>query len=190
MAGLRVFATGGIGGVHRGLATRLDISADLAAFTRFPIAVVSSGVKSILDVESTREALESLGIPVVGFGTDVFPAFYRRESDAKVDARFDDARELARFLRFEMERTARGVLVANPIPAQDSLAEKDWARWLAEAMGRAESEGAKGRDVTPRALALLHEVSSGATLRANLSLLKANTRLAAALGREMSTKQV
>src|SRR5690606_10624096 len=125
-AGLRLFATGGLGGVHRGYAQRLDISADLAALARFPVAVVCSGVKSLLDVESTREALESLGVPVVGFGTDRFPAFYRRASEAGVDARFDDPESLAAFLSQELARTGRAVVVANPIPAADEIAERDW----------------------------------------------------------------
>jgi pseudouridine-5'-phosphate glycosidase len=185
-AGVSVFATGGLGGVHRGYADRLDVSADLGALARFPLAVVSSGVKSILDVESTREALETLGVPVVGFGTDRFPAFYARASGAGVDARFDDASKLASFLRFELARSGRAVLVAHPIPEEFELKEADWSRWLGEATKRAEDEGARGRDVTPRVLALLHEVSGGATLRANIELIRANTRLAGALAREMS----
>ncbi|TVQ32743.1 MAG: pseudouridine-5'-phosphate glycosidase [Phycisphaeraceae bacterium] len=180
-AGVRFFATGGVGGVHHGLAERLDISADLGAFTRFPVAVVSSGVKSILDVVSTREALETLGVPVVGFRTDRFPAFYLRESEAGVDARFDDEADLAAFIRSELERTGRGVLIANPIPAADELADSDWRNWLAEADSRLHAEPTTGRDVTPRLLAHLHDISGGATLRANLALVKSNARLAAKL---------
>lgn len=185
-AGVRVFATGGIGGVHRGYAESLDISADLGAFTRFPVAVVSSGVKSILDVEATREALETLGVPVVGFRADAFPAFYRRASAARVDARFDDEADLARFLHAELARTRRGVLVANPIPEADELDETAWRGWLREADRRARDEGATGRDVTPRVLALLHEISGGATLRANIALVRSNARLAARLARVMA----
>ena len=180
-AGVRVFATGGIGGVHTGYAEHLDISSDLAAFTRFPVAVVTSGVKSILDVESTREALETLGIPVVGFRTDRFPAFYQRGSGAGVDARFDDVEELAAFVRSELERTGRGVVVANPIPEADEIDSDRWLGWLGEATRRVEREGAKGRDVTPRLLAALHGVSGGRTLEANLSLVRSNTKLAALL---------
>lgn len=187
-AGVAVFSTGGIGGVHRGYGERLDVSADLAALTRFPVAVVSSGVKSILDVESTREALETLGVPVVGVGTDEFPSFYRRGSGARVDARFDDPAELASFLRFELARSGRGVLVANPIPEAFEVSEREWAAWLAEAERRARDEGAAGRDVTPRMLALLHEVSGGATLRANLELIKSNVRLGARLARAMAQR--
>jgi pseudouridine-5'-phosphate glycosidase len=178
-AGVRVFATGGIGGVHHGYATRLDISADLAALARFPVAVVCSGVKSIIDVESTREALESLGVPVVGFGTDVFPAFYLRHSGAGVDARFDDPADLASFVSHELARSGRGILIANPIPEDDELDASEFAACLERA--RAETADAQARDVTPRLLARLHELSKGATLQANLSLVRANTRLAARL---------
>jgi pseudouridine-5'-phosphate glycosidase len=185
-AGVRVFATGGLGGVHRGYGQHWDISSDLAAFTRFPVAVVTSGVKSILDVVATREALETLGVPVVGFGTDRFPAFYRRESPAGVDARFDDVAELARFARAELARTGRGIVVANPIPAGDELGEAEFAGWLAEAEAEADRAGATGRARTPAVLGALHRVSGGRTLAANLALVKANAalagRLAAALG--------
>lgn len=178
-AGIRVFATGGIGGVHPGYGEHLDISADLAAFTRFPVAVVGSGVKSILDVGSTREALETLGVPVVGFGTDRFPAFYLRDSESIVDARFDDAVELAAFLHQELSRTGRGVLVANPIPVAEELDAAAWGRWLAEARARAAAQGITGRALTPFLLSTLHEVSKGRTLQANIALVRSNTELAA-----------
>lgn len=178
-AGVRFFATGGIGGVHRDYGTRLDISADLGAFTRFPVAVVTSGVKSLLDVGATREALETLGIPVVGFQTDSFPAFYLRESEARVDARFDDIAELAAFCAAELKRTGRGIVVANPIPAADAINVEDWERWFIEAQKRASV--ARGRDATPAILKHLHEVSNGVTLRANLALVRANAEVAARL---------
>ncbi len=178
-AGLRVFATGGIGGVHHNYGTQLDISADLMAFTRFPIAVVTSGVKSILDVVSTREALESLGIMVVGYQTNTFPAFYLRDSEASVDARFDDVQELADFVRDELPRTGRGIVIANPIPKEHELDRELWLKWLDEAHEHAEKAGARGRDVTPAILGSLHKVSDGKTLSANIELVKSNTRLAA-----------
>lgn len=187
-AGVRVFATGGLGGVHRGYGTRLDISADLAALARFPVAVVASGVKSLLDVESTREALETLGVPVVGFRTDRFPAFYLRESSAKVDARFDDEEELAGYLGTELARTGRGVLVANPIPEVEAIDPRAWGEWMGAAEAEAERLGVGGRDVTPRILGLLHERSGGATLRANLALVKANAGLAARLCARMAAR--
>jgi pseudouridine-5'-phosphate glycosidase len=184
-AGVHVFATGGLGGVHRGYGEHLDISADLAAFTRFPVAVVTSGVKSILDVESTREVLETLGVPVVGFQTDRFPAFYLRESSAGVDARFDKVEELASFVKSELARTGRGVVVANPIPLSSEVPRAEWDRWLAAAMGLAASKGVKGRGLTPFLLGELHRLSGGATLRANLDLVRANAALAADLCRAM-----
>lgn len=184
-AGVRVFATGGIGGIHHALADRLDISADLSALARFPVAVVASGVKGLLDIVSTREALETLGVPVVGFGTDRFPAFYQRDGGIDIDGRFDDPRDLARFVRDELERTGRGVLVCNPIPESDEIAPDDWAPWLDQAERSARDSGATGRAVTPAILAVLHEVSQGATLRANLALVLSNTALAARLCREM-----
>jgi pseudouridine-5'-phosphate glycosidase len=178
-AGVHVFATGGLGGVHTNLAAHLDVSADLAAFARFPVAVVTSGVKSLLDVEGTREILETLGVPVVGYRTDRFPAFYLRESAATVDARFDDHADLARFVAAEMSRTGRGVVVCNPIPAVDEIPPDDWRAWLVAAEAMVGST--TGRDATPRLLAALHEVSRGATLRANLSLVRSNADLAARL---------
>jgi pseudouridylate synthase len=185
-AGVKVFATGGIGGVHRGYGEHLDISSDLAAFTRFPVAVVTSGVKSILDVESTREALESLGILVVGYQTDTFPAFYLRESSAGVDVRIDDPSELAELIDYELKRTNRGIVVANPIPQQHELEQSDWSDWLSDAQQHAERTQAHGRDATPTILARLHQVSQGATLRANLELVKSNATLAGKLASAMS----
>lgn len=210
-AGISVFATGGIGGVHpppphsaatgggdAGSSTTervprsslgLDISSDLVAFTRFPVAVVTSGCKSILDLAATREMLETLGVPVVGFRTDEFPAFYLRRSDGPrvggVDERFEDAADLAAYLRHEMARTGRGVVVCNPIPVEDEIRVEDWRGWLAEATRRSAGAGADGRDVTPILLAALHEVSAGATLRANMALVESNAALAADLAREM-----
>ncbi|HEX8876454.1 MAG TPA: pseudouridine-5'-phosphate glycosidase [Phycisphaerales bacterium] len=176
-AGVRVFSTGGIGGVHKGYGTHMDISADLIALTRFPVAVVASGVKSILDVVATRELLETLGVPVVGFGCDAFPAFYLRSSGARVDARFDDVNDLARFIDAEMRRTGKGVLVANPIPEADELPQARFGEWLAAA----EREAKPGREATPTTLAALHRLSEGATLRANLALIRSNTALGARL---------
>jgi pseudouridine-5'-phosphate glycosidase len=184
-AGVRVFATGGLGGVHMGYGQRLDISADLAAFTRFPVAVVTSGVKSILDVVSTREALETLGVCVVGFRTDRFPAFYLRDSEAEVDARFDDERELAAFLKAELARAGRGVVVANPIPAEHELPRDLWQAWLAQAVSDTAELAASGRDVTPALLGRLHALSGGRTLAANIELVKSNARLAARLAAAM-----
>jgi len=180
-AGVRVFATGGLGGVHPDLGCHLDISSDLAAFTRFPLAVVTAGVKSLLDVEGTREALETLGVPVIGFRTDRFPAFYLRDSGATVDARFDDEAAMAAFVKAELARTGRGVVVANPIPEAQEIPSADWERWLEQAEDLAEAAGVQGRDVTPFILGRLHSLSGGATLRANLALIRSNAALAGTL---------
>jgi pseudouridine-5'-phosphate glycosidase len=186
-AGVRVFATGGLGGVHRGFAEHLDISSDLAAMTRFPVAVVAAGVKSILDVEATREALETLGVPVVGFRTDQFPAFYRRWSAAGVDARFDDVPELARYLKAELARSGRGILVANPVAPEHEIPEAALAGWISTATDSARRQGISGRGITPHVLGQLHHVSGGVTLRCNVELVRSNARLAgelcAAMGR-------
>ncbi len=184
-AGVRVFATGGIGGVHLGYGEHLDISSDLMALSKFPVAVVTSGVKSILDVVSTREALESLGVLVIGYQTDRFPAFYLRESEAMVDVRIDDINELAGLVSAELERCTRGIVIANPIPTEDELNHAQWREWLAHAKNGAEQSGATGRAMTPAILSRLHEVSEGSTLRANLALIRSNAALAGALANAM-----
>lgn len=187
-AGLHVFATGALGGVHKGFSRSLDISADLVALARFPMAVVTSGVKSLLDVAATREALETQGTPVIGYQTDDFPAFYRRTGDdgaAGVDARFDDPAEVAAFIRSELARTGRGVVVANPIPKEHEIAADDWRKWLKDAEDQAAGAGVVGRAVTPYVLARLHELSGGATLRANIALAQANAALAGAIAAKL-----
>ncbi|MEL6796959.1 MAG: pseudouridine-5'-phosphate glycosidase [Planctomycetota bacterium] len=183
-AGVRVFATGGIGGVHRGYGTQLDISADLAAFAAHTVAVVTSGCKNILDIAATREALETLGVPVVGYQTDAFPAFYQRSSGIAIDAKFDDVDELAAFLAFELDRTGRGVVVCNPIPAEDEIPLEQWDRWLAQAEAKAD---ARGRDATPQILAAIHRISNGATVDANIALARSNAALAGRLAAAMAS---
>jgi pseudouridine-5'-phosphate glycosidase len=189
-AGVRVFATGGIGGVHRNFASHLDISTDLLALTRFPVAVIASGVKSLLDVAATREALETLGIPVVGWQTSRFPAFYLPElaGVGDVDGRFDDLTRLAEFVGSEMARTGRAVLICNPVPPEAAIEVGQFNGWLAEAEKRADSLGATARDRTPRILQSLHEVSRGATLRCNLELAVSNARLAGQLAAAMHVR--
>lgn len=183
-AGVSVFATGGIGGVHRPPAQN-DISADLIALTRFPVAVVCSGCKSILDIAATRELLETLGVPVIGYQTDAFPAFYLREAPdpgvGPVDARFDEPSEMARFVRRELARTNRGVLICNPIPVEHELHLADWRRWLSQAEQSPRVQQAGARDATPALLGMLHELSGGATLAANIELVVSNATLAAQL---------
>jgi len=178
-AGIRVVATGGIGGVHRGYAAHLDISSDLGTLARRPVAVVTSGVKSLLDVAATRELLETLGVPVIGYRTDSFPAFYVRETDIPVDARFDDAEDLARYISSELARTGRGVVVANPCPEADAMPRDAWESLLARA--QAAAGPARGRDVTPALLTQIHALSGGTSLRANIALAVDNARLAGAI---------
>jgi len=189
-AGISIFATGGLGGIHQNLWSggpncNLDVSSDLAAMSRYPVAVVSSGVKSILDVVATREALESLGVCVVGYQTDRFPAFYSRTSDARVDARFDDPRALADFILHELARSNRGILIVNPIPETHEIGEEVFAGWLDRAASDAEESGATGRAVTPAILGSLHKISEGRTLEANLALVRSNAKLAAEVARHM-----
>lgn len=180
-AGVRVFATGGLGGVHPDVGAHMDISGDLAALTHHPLAVVTAGVKSILDVPATREVLETLGICVVGYRTDQFPAFYLRDSGVGVDARFDDAPSLARFLHAELSRTNRAVIVANPIPESAAIAPGEFAELLDAAAGEARAKNISGRAVTPFILGRLHALSNGRTLAANIALAKSNARLAGEL---------
>ncbi len=180
-AGVRVFATGGIGGVHKGFGQSLDISADLMALTRFPVAVVTSGVKSLLDVAATREMLETLGVPVVGFQCEEFPAFYLRSLPRvklELDASFADASSLARFVDAELARTGRGIVVCNPIPKASELNAQEFGLWLSQAEVQADAAGASARQRTPAILAALHQISGGRTLKANLELVKSNTAVA------------
>ena len=177
-AGVRLFATGAIGGVHQNAHLTHDISADLFALTRHRVAVVTSGCKNILDIRATREKLETLGIPVVGYKTDVFPAFYQRNTPLPIDASFDDPQELAAFLAFELARHNRGVVVANPIPVAEEIAQDEWDGWLREARSLPTVKHAAGRDATPAILREVHRLSDGRTVRANIALAVANAALA------------
>jgi pseudouridylate synthase len=186
-AGIRVFATGGIGGVHRDAAESGDVSADLVALGRFPVAVVCAGAKAILDLPRTVELLETLGVPVLGFGTDEFPAFYRRSSGQRVDRRCDEAGELARVARTHWALGSRtGVLIANPIPAADELPREAYELALQGALAEAAERGLRGREVTPFLLDRLRELTGGATVKANLALLRNNARVAAELARALA----
>lgn len=182
-AGVRLFATGGIGGVHKDYHLTPDISADLFALTRCRVAVVTSGCKNILDIRATRELLETLGIPVVGYQTDTFPAFYQRATDVPVDASFDDPENLVDFLAFELARSPRGVVVANPIPKEAEIPLPEWETWLSEARGLPSVKQASGRDATPAILAEVHRLSNGRTVEANIALALSNASLAGRLAR-------
>jgi len=179
-AGIRVFATGGIGGVHRGDA--FDVSADLLALSRHPVAVVCSGAKAVLDLARTREALESLGVPVLGFATDEFPAFYSRHSGLAVDARLDSPADLAAAVAAHFSLgTGAGVVVANPIPTAEELPAELYEAAIAAALATAAARGIAGRDVTPFLLEELRVRTGGKSLVANRALLVSNAALAAQL---------
>jgi pseudouridine-5'-phosphate glycosidase len=187
-AGIRVFATGGLGGVHRGDA--FDVSADLLALSRHPVAVVCSGAKAILDLPRTREALETLGVPVLGFGTNEFPAFYSRRSGLAVDARFDSPSELASAIQAHLELgTGTAAVVANPIPTAEELPGSLYQEAIAPALAAAKAAGVAGRDVTPFLLEELRIRTGGRSLRANRALLVANAALAAQLAAALAAVQ-
>jgi len=177
-AGITVFATGGVGGVHRGAEHSFDISADLLELSRTSVAVVCAGAKSVLDIPKTLEMLETLGVPVIGFGTSTFPAFYVQSSGLPVPARFDTAIEVAAFLRLHWEWDGKGVLIAQPVGEEIALPASEFAELLKEAEA---DVAVRGPDVTPALLARLANLTSGRTLEANRALIVANARLAAAI---------
>lgn len=180
--GIRVFATGGIGGVHRDVSESGDVSADLTALSRIPVAVVCAGAKAILDLARTVEMLETLGVPVFGFGTDEFPAFYRRSTGLPVDRRYDSIAELASAVRLHLSLgLGTGVLIANPIPIADEMASELYDRALHMALSGAEQCRIRGRAVTPFLLDRMHAVTGGDSVRANVALLQHNAQVAAAL---------
>lgn len=186
--GVRVFATGGIGGVHRGAATTMDISADLPELAQTPVAVVSAGAKSILDLPLTLEYLETQGVPVIGYQTDEFPAFYTRHSGLKVDFRMDSPSEIARMLEAQWSAGLRsGVVVANPVPAEYEADPVMIDRAIAEALAAAEQQGVRGKAITPFLLAFIEQTTGGRSLTTNIELVCNNARLGAeiagALGR-------
>jgi pseudouridine-5'-phosphate glycosidase len=186
LAGIRVFATGGIGGVHKGAEQSLDISADLDELARTSVIVVSAGAKAILDVAKTLEVLETRGVPVVVFGSDVVPAFWSRWSPHKAPLRLDEPAEIARF--FAVRRAlglGGGMLVANPVPAKDEIPTEDMAGFIAAAQQAAVEQSISGKAVTPFLLAKLLELTDGASLKTNIALVENNARLAARIAKAM-----
>jgi len=180
LAGVRVFATGGIGGVHRGAQESFDVSADLLELARTPVCVVCAGAKSILDIGLTLEVLETHGVPVLGYRTADFPAFYTPTSGHRTDACVDSAEEIAAVLRArEALGLEGGVVVANPIPEQYAIDPEVLDGWTRTALTEAASAGVHGKDVTPFLLARLHTLSNGVTEDANKQLVYNNVRLAA-----------
>lgn len=187
LAGIKVFATGGIGGVHRGAQQTFDISADLQELAQTNIAVVCAGAKSILDLGLTLEYLETQGVPVIGFGIDELPAFYTRKSGFAVDYRVDSAEELARAVKAKWDLGLKGgLVVANPIPEQDQLDQAEITKIIDEAVRKAEEKGIKGKEITPFLLAKVKEITGGESLEANIQLVYNNARVGAALAVELS----
>ncbi|KQT86241.1 pseudouridine-5'-phosphate glycosidase [Aurantimonas sp. Leaf443] len=179
-AGIRVFATGGIGGVHRGAEESFDISADLEELARTSVIVVCAGAKAILDLKKTLEVLETKGVPVVGYGTDDLPAFWSRTSGLPAPLRLDSAGEIA---AFQAAREALdiegGLLVANPVPAADEIPGETVRGWIEAALAEAETRAISGKAVTPFLLQRIFELSGGRSLETNIALVQSNARLAA-----------
>ena len=179
-AGIRLFATGGIGGVHRGAEYTFDVSADLTELRQTSVAVVSAGAKAILDLPKTLEMLETFGVPVLGVGTDEFPAFYSRTSGLGVDARMDAPEEVAAFLKAKWSAGLEGgVLIANPVPESDALDAAAIESTIASAIAEAEAAGIGGKQLTPFLLRRITELTAGQSLVSNVALVKNNARLAA-----------
>lgn len=178
-AGIRLFATGGIGGVHRNAETTFDESADLLALARYPVAVVSAGAKSILDLPRTMERLETLGVPVIGFQTRELPAFYHGKSGLPLEVSVDTPGELAAIAGAQMRCEQGGLLIVQAPPADVSFDPVEADRWITMALARAEAEGVRGKQTTPYLLAALAVLSDKRLVRTNIGLVEANARLAA-----------
>ena len=180
MAGINIFATGGIGGVHRGAETTMDISADLEELAQTPVMVVCAGAKSILDLGLTLEYLETKGVPVIGYGTDELPAFYTRRSGFGVDYRADSPEELASFFSAQRKLGYKGgMLVTNPIPEQYAMPKDVIDAAIEQALREAQEQGVRGKETTPFLLARVVELTGGESLESNIQLVLNNARLAA-----------
>lgn len=186
LAGIAVFATGGIGGVHRGAETSFDISADLQELARTPVTVVAAGAKAILDLPKTLEVLETLGVPVISVGQDDFPAFWSRTSGLRAPLRMDSAEEIAaaHLMRARLGLSG-GQLVANPIPAGAEIPREEIVPAIETALAEAEAQGIAAKEVTPFLLARIFELTEGRSLLANIALVLDNARLAARIAAAM-----
>lgn len=180
-AGIRVFATGGIGGVHRGAPASFDVSADLLELARTPVAVVCAGPKAILDLGLTLEVLETHGVPVIGVGTDTLPAFWTRDSGFPVDARLDAPTDIARAMQAQWRLGGGGLLVTQPIAAEHALPRAQVEAAIEQALADARAQGLGGKALTPFLLARINTLTGGDSLRGNIALVRANARLAAAI---------
>ena len=183
-AGIKVFATGGIGGVHR--ESHFDISADLQALASIPMIVVCAGAKAILDLPATLEYLETMSVPVIGYGTDDFPAFYSRKSGLGVTETLDNPQDIVTFAKTHWEAGLQSaVLVANPVPETDAIPGSEMEPFINQATKEAHEQGIHGQEVTPFLLQRITELTKGRSMRANLSLLLNNARLAAQIARAL-----
>ncbi len=188
LAGIRVFATGGLGGVHRGATETFDESADLSTLAVTPITVVSAGVKSVLDIAATLERLETLSVPVVGYGTRQFPAFWLTDSGHELDWSVESPQDVARIMLARDELGSRsGLIVANPIPVEQQWDPAEHDRVLATAFAAAEKAGVHGKAVTPFLLGFIVNESGGRSLEVNLDLARNNVRVAAAIATAWSS---
>jgi len=186
-AGIHVFATGGMGGVHRGADKSFDISADVTEFSISNVAVVCAGVKAILDIGLTLEELETLGVPVIGYGTDDFPAFYTRKSGFKVSMRVDNPADCAKIMKAKWDlKLDGGVIIANPIPEQYEAQRDHIDKAITLALYEADKNGIRGKEVTPYLLDKVKEITAGESLAANMALVKNNALLAAKIAVEYS----
>ena len=189
MAGIRVFATGGIGGVHRGAQQTFDISADLEELAQTPVMVVCAGAKSILDLGLTLEYLETKGVPVIGYGTEELPAFYTRHSGFKVDYRIDTPEELAAAFKAKMDCGLKGgMLVTNPIPEQYSMPKEVIDKAIDQALREMDEAGIHGKQCTPFLLAKVKDLTGGESLASNIQLVLNNARLAAKTAKALCEK--
>ncbi|CDG85025.1 pseudouridine-5'-phosphate glycosidase [Janthinobacterium agaricidamnosum] len=189
LAGISVFVTGGLGGVHRGAETSFDISADLQELAHTSVAVVCAGVKSILDIGLTLEYLETHGVPVLSVGQAGFPAFFTRESGFNADFRIDSPAEQASFIRTKWQLGLKGgVVVSNPVPLADAMPKEEIDAITAQALQEAEQQGVKGKKVTPFLLARIKQLTDGRSLATNIALVKNNARVGAALAVALQSK--
>lgn len=187
MAGIKIFATGGIGGVHRGAEETMDISADLQELANTGVAVVCAGAKSLLDIPKTLEYLETMGVPVLGFNTDDFPAFYCRRSGCRVDYNLPDAATAARIMKTKWDLGLKGgFIIANPIPEQYELDFEEMEGVINKALEAAKKENIRGKDTTPFLLAKIKDYTKGVSLASNLQLAYNNARVAAKIAIEYS----
>lgn len=186
MVGIKVFATGGVGGVHRGAEKTFDISADLQELKQTNVAVVAAGVKSILDIGLTLERLETFGVPVLGYKTAEFPAFYSRKSGYTVDCQVGSAGEAADIIRAKWESGLKGgLLIANPVPKKDEIGYKVIDQKIEQALAEAEDQNIKGKELTPFLLDRIKEITDGESLKTNISLVKNNVEVGAKIASKL-----